>query len=269
MAALPKRCLAVAVAVAAVAATATTTGCGSGRSLGGGGTPDAGSPTAGADLTGRWAMFEWEDPVIVDLRQTGGALAGGGCCGSLSDQSYAGECCGAVSGQVADRRASFGFAFDFSGEHYDYSTDVFVSADGQRMTGTFSWAGFPVAWVRIPSTDPRIPAADPALQQVIDAHACGYTIVLSDDPAPGGDFEANHTYMLGVADQYVAGDLGAFWSGEMSWNAAEQTLTTGPVPETAPSLPVALSLRFDGATLVSVEATMVSGVRYDFQATHL
>jgi hypothetical protein len=70
----------------------------------------------------------------------------------------------------------------------------------------------------------------------------------------------------------VPGQLGSFWSGEMAWRADQQTLVVGPVPETAPGLPVAMSLRFDGTApagpaLASVEAVMASGARYQFQAT--
>jgi hypothetical protein len=65
---------------------------------------------------------------------------------------------------------------------------------------------------------------------------------------------------------FVWGDLGAFWGGEMSWHADTRTLVVGPVPETVPSLPVALSLQFDETAPVSVEATMASGQRERYSA---
>jgi hypothetical protein len=92
-------------------------------------------------------------------------------------------------------------------------------------------------------------------------------LVLSDDPAPGGDFSGQQPYLLDLSDQFVSGGLGSFWDREMSWSGDEQTLVVGPVPETAPGLPVELRLHYDGPALVSVEAAMASGLRYHFQAT--
>ena len=65
-------------------------------------------------------------------------------------------------------------------------------------------------------------------------------------PAAGSDFSPQETYGSPSDSRFVSGDLGSFWSGEMAWSAGQQTLVVGPVPETAPGLPVAMSLRFDG-----------------------
>jgi hypothetical protein len=211
-------------------------------------------------------MFEWEDPVAVDLREKDGVVEGTGCCGGFQNPNFPPYCCGPVNGQVADRRASFGFSFNFAGEEYDYATDVFVSADGERMAGTFSRSGTPVAWLRIASNEPSLrylSAPLPALGE----HAGSYGLVLTDDPAPGGDFVGQRVYQMSINERFVYGELGPFWSEEMSWRADAQTLAAGPVPETAPGLPVALSIQFDGSTVVSVEATMASGIRYHFQAS--
>jgi len=225
---------------------------------------------AGPDVTGRWTMFVWEDPVTVDIKETtGGVIGGGGCCG-LSPQDF--PCCGALRGQVADRRASFGFSFDLSGVPYDYSTNVFVSADGQRMTGSFSLAGRRVAWRRLGATDDYLPAAEGGVAQALYAlQAARYQLAVSTEsaPLPGADFNDQLLYQLdgfsGVG--YITGDLGAFWAGEMAWNADEQLLTVGPVPATDPSLPVMLALRFDASAtgLTSVDATMASGLLYRFK----
>jgi hypothetical protein len=248
------------VALTAIAGLAA--GCG--RMLGDT-SPDAGTTPSG--LTGRWAMFKWEDPVAVDLRENDGVLEGRGCCSGFQDDVRF-NCCGPVNGNVADRRASFGFSFDYngSGAVYDYSTDVFVSADGRRMAGTFSRTGEPVAWVRLASDEPSLvywATPVPALAE----HSGVYGLVLTDDPAPGADFVGQSVYRMVVSDRFVFGALGSFWSQEMSWHADAQTLAAGPVPETAPGLPVALSIQADGPTVVSVEATMASGVRYHFQAS--
>jgi hypothetical protein len=219
----------------------------------------------GLDVSGRWAMFSFEDPVAVDIHQAGGAIDGRGCCDGLSgDRALA--CCGIVTGEIVDRRASFGFTPGLGPEVY--STAAVVSSDGKRMAGAFSRMSVPVAWVRIGSQDAHLPPPEPALESIIGMRTGVYALVLSDGPAAGIDFSPQHTYALYVVGSgFLFGHLGAFWSGEMAWNADQQMLVVGPVPETAPGLPVAMSLRFDGTALASVEAVMASGARYQFQAT--
>jgi hypothetical protein len=244
---------------------------------------DAGSP-APIGLTGRWAMFSWEDPVAVDLRSVDGALAGDGCCAGFSYPEQAHSCCGDITGQVVDRRATFQFPIDVPEGHYVYATDVYASADGRRMAGSFrnsingSAGGLRlVAWLPIASSEAWLsdthPNADPAItavQDILGSIMRGYGLVLSDDPPPGSDFVSTQTYRLFTSVRgFVSGDLGAFWAGEMSWRADEQTMVVGPVPETSPGLPVALWLRLDGAALVSVEAATASGIHYHFAATPL
>ena len=233
-----------------------------------GGTGGAGGVSVPApDVRGRWAMFAFEDPVAVVLDETNSVIGGTGCCGGLGD--LPGLCCGAVTGQVVGRRASFWFPINGLG-HYVYATEVFVSADGQRMAGTFKVDtnnSLPVSWVRIGPSEPWLPSADRAVSGVMTALVAGYALNLSDNPAGGSDFSAQQTYRLSVLNRFVTGDLGAYWDREISWRADEQTLVVGPVPETAPGLPIALWLRFDGSTLTSVEAAMASGLHYRFNAT--
>lgn len=245
-------------------------GGGAAGSAGTGGHETGGSGGAsvpGPDVSGRWAMFAFEDPVAVDLHAIDGAIAGDGCCGGLGPQTPS-FCCGAVNGQIVGRHVTFGFTFNF-GPEVTYWTDAFVSADGQRMAGRFnavSPVDQPIAWVRIEPADAWLPRPDPAVTAVLTTRSARYALVLSDDPPAGNDFSAQQTYRLAVSDRFVYGDLGSFWDREMSWSAGEQTLIVGPVPETAPGLPVALSLRFDGTMLTSVEAALPSGTRYHFQA---
>ena len=40
------------------------------------GCSDAGEPGSDLDVSGRWAMFSFEDPVAVDIDQAGGAIEG-------------------------------------------------------------------------------------------------------------------------------------------------------------------------------------------------
>ena len=227
--------------------------------------PDAG-PASGLDINGRWAMFLFEDPVAVEITTGGGVINGKGCCGGFQEGSALLQCCGAVTGQIADRMASFGFSFDFGGEAYSYWTDAVVSSDARRMTGTFSRRGGPVTWLRIGADNAWLPRPEPQGVQIpIEA---GYGLMLVDDPPAGNAFQAHRVYQLNTSGEFVYGDLGAFWTGETgtSWGP-NQTLVIGPVSETVSTLPVKLALRFDdtNAALVSVEATMASGTLYRFQ----
>jgi hypothetical protein len=251
-----------AIAVAAVA----TQGCDKGGL--GGDAPDAGGAGVASALNGRWAMFRWEDPVAVEISEAAGVIQGRGCCGGFTQQSTDLNCCGPLTGQIVDRHASFGFSFDYAGSPYDYATDVFVSADRTRMTGTFM-TGATVAWVKIGNTDGNLPFFDADFRTITDAHSGDYVLTLADAATAGSDFSAVQTYRIGIGGGYVWGGLGAFWSHEITWSDADQTMVVGPVPETAPASPVALSLHFDstGAALASVDATMASGARYHFQAT--
>ena len=213
-------------------------------------------------LSGRWAMFAFEDPVAVDIHQAGGAIEGRGCCAGFPGD-FSVSCCGLLTGEIVDRRASFGFTPGIGPDVY--STDAFVSSDGRRMAGMFSRMSVPVAWVRIGARDAHLPPPEPALASAMVMLSGAYDVVLSDPGA--GEFPPELTYRLVVVSSgFLFGHLGAFWSGEMAWNAAQQTLVVGPVPETAPGLPVAMSLRFDGTALASVEAVMAFGTRYQFQA---
>jgi len=265
MAQTSRRLLPVTLAVAAAALS----GAACQRGTIGGDSPDASDagPATALNLTGRWAMFVWEDPVAVDITEMdGGVLQGQGCCGGFADVSSQLQCCGAVTGTIADRHAQFGFSFGHG--EYQYMTDVYVSSDRQRMAGTFG-SGFPVAWVRIGPMDANLPFNSDGFRDLTDAHTGDYELLLSDDPTPGTDFAAQRTYAFAIGGGYVWGDLGAFWSHEIRWNDADQTIVAGPVPETAPGVPVSLTLHFagDGGTvLTSVEAVMASGVRYPFQA---
>ena len=276
-------------------AGADAAGASAGKSGGGGGAGGvggrvgsdaggAGGLVVGPDVSGRWAMFAFEDPVAVELHAAGGVIGGEGCCGGLpsgSEPRLPLDCCGSVDGQISSQHATFWLTFGLGGGPpvATYWTDAFVSANGQRMTGRFmtmipatpiGTSGFPVTWVRIGPTDNWLPRRrDTDVERIVATRPGGYSLVLSDGAAAGNDFAAKQTYRLDVGYRYVSGDLGVFWDGEMSWNAADQTLVVGPVPETERRLPVALRLHFDGTVVRSVEADMPSGAQYQFQATLL
>jgi len=256
-------------------------GAGGGRGGDSGGVGGAGGVVAGPDVSGRWAMIAFEDPVAVGLREMGGVLTGEGCCTGLDSSSGPPApfmCCGPVNGEIATRHATFWLTFELGSQSIKYWSDAFVSANGQRMTGRFKtmtsqhvmdgdYPGIPVAWVRIGFADNWLPVGISAAHQVLTTRSGAYDLVLSEERAAGNDFAPNQTYRLGLGYRFVTGDLGVFWDGEMSWNASDQTMVVGPVPETEPRLPVALALHFQGPTLTSVDATMSSGARYSFQAT--
>jgi len=224
-----------------------------------------GNAGTAVDLTGRWALLGFEDPVGVELHQTNDAvIAGDGCCAGFSSALL--SCCGPVTGQCLGRHASFRLSCEF-GAPYDYAFDTFVSADGKRMAGTIDRNDLPIAWLRLGPSDPLPLPADPAVKSVFDGASRGsYTLLLTDAVLPGPDFSPQHPYRFFLARD-LGGDLGAFGASEASWNAATQTLTFGPVPETAPALPVALAVRFEGTVVTTVDATMASGATYHFQAT--
>lgn len=219
---------------------------------------------AGLDVSGRWAMFAFEDPVAVELQQSGDVLAGNGCCSGLgADRGF--NCCGLVTGRIAARRAAFEFSFGSVDEPYVYATDAYVSADGRRMAGTFSRITSSVAWVRIGPGDTWLPNSPTTIDLMV-ARSGGYMLAVSDAPVGGTDFSAQEMHRVHIGSGFVFGALGSYWAGEMTWSADQQTLVVGPVPETAPGLPVQLRLHFAADTLTSVEATMASGLRYTFQA---
>jgi hypothetical protein len=239
---------------------------GSAGSVAGTGNDPGGSGGGEPDVSGAWALFAFEDPVAVVLTQNGSELTGYGCCAGLGPQSII-DCCGEiVGGAIVDRRATFGFAFEF-GESFWYAADVVVSADVERMAGGFSRVDWPTAWVRIDESRGFLTSDDTALRDVFDARVGAYELTLSD-ASGGAEFSPDRTYELGIAGGLptLFGDLGSFWAGEFVWNETEQALTVGPVPTTTPELPIGLVLRFEATVLRAVEATMPSGADYFFDA---
>jgi hypothetical protein len=241
-------------------------GGGSGQGPGGaGGANNAGSSgVTEPDVRGTWAMFVFEDPVAVDLAQNGNALSGWGCCAGLnSDPSF--PCCGPIqNGRIENARASFSFPLGIVAE--SYAAEVHVARTGDRMAGTFYALGGSTgttAWVRIPPDAQWLTHDDAALRAAVTARQSEYALVVAD--GDGSDVTASQEYRLvlrGGSLPLLFGDLGPFWAGEMTWLESESTLEVGPVPPTAPELPIALRLRFAGDVLMTCEATFASGSTY-------
>jgi len=217
-------------------------------------------------VSGTWAMFAFEDPVVVMLAQNGQTLTGRGCCapGAL-------DCCGNITqGSIVDRRARF--TFPVLGTE-SYAADVRVSAAGDRMTGNFHGLGggsLLSAWVRVANGETWLSSTNTELRDAVNARARRY--VLSLESGEGDEFATDSQLEFNILGGHLptlSGDLGAFWAGEMVWNEEETTLVVGPVPETVADLPVRLELRFNGVWLQSVLAVMPSERSYTFASRSL
>jgi hypothetical protein len=257
---------------------------GSGATSGGGGVPNAGAsgnPSGGAGagaagsggaeldgpLSGDWGMFWFEDPVAVRIRQQGQALSGMGCCAGISESVTPLLCCGPVEGMCADGHADFALSIeDFSAI---YGTDVYVSADYQRMGGTFSVDGggsLPVAWARLPAGEGYLGTPPTELSEELMPRAGSFELMLSS--AFVGRFEPVTPFELQLsASGFLRGEFGPFYWREMSWDAESETLSVGPVPATDPGYATSLELHFDGITLKSVVATYPDDPPYSFVVT--
>jgi hypothetical protein len=241
---------------------------GFGGSGGAGGMAGAGASATAVDVSGRWAMFGFVDPVAVSLQQRGNALSGTGCCGGLPADDFAICCASLTSGSVVGQHVEFSFPVDIGPGVY--AANAFVSSDGSRIAGPFhdliDW-GRPTAWVRIAPDQVWLPPTTGALSSVVDPRVGTFELALNDAEAVSG-FSPGITYSLGLTKYaqraLIHGDLGAFWEGELSWIDAEETLLAGPVPESHPELPIELRLRFVGTLLREVTATFPSGEEGSF-----
>lgn len=252
----------------------TATGGGSGSASGGQGGADAsagmgsagvaGTPV-GPGIDGRWAMFGFEDPVVVDLRREGSALTGTGCCAGFDPSAP--SCCGAITGQCDDRNAVFSFRLENLPEMAIYHTTVYISDDAQRLGGALSTAGMSglarVAWVPLEGQAGRLGSAPEDLLDVLSARAGHFELLLESEAV--GRFQplVPHVVTLGSLG-FIRSNFGPFYWGEMRWDATAQTLTAGPVPATDPSFATKLELRFDGMTLEQVVATYPDEPAYFF-----
>jgi hypothetical protein len=243
-----------------------------GNSSGGAGA--AGAATAGSSgaapdgpLSGHWAMFWFEDPVAVAIRQQGEALSGSGCCAGLPGSAQAFPCCGALAGTATDVRASF--AFPTQGDAFVYSTSVYVSDNYERMGGTFSADGngsVPVAWVRLDGGMTNLGAAPTALREALTEREGNFELILSS--ASAGRFEPLTPVELQLSGfGLLRGGFGPFYWGDMLWYDASETLVIGPVVATDPSFATGLELRFESGTLKSVLATYPDEPPYSFIVT--
>lgn len=215
-----------------------------------------------ADVSGRWALFVFEDPVGVQLGQSGEQLGGRGCAGGTPPlEAGGGSFCGPVMGKVSGRSARFWFSF----ESFTYAASTLISADGRRMTGSLhavSDYDMPTAWLRVPDGDAGLYWDSSARGDVL---AGMYTLSLDRAGAGATEYDAAKNYRLRyVAGEGIASDLGSFWHSEI--HRADSSLQVGPVPATSPELAVSMVLETSADSVSRVRATTASGHDYEFTA---
>ncbi len=241
---------------------------GTGAVAGAGGGAVAAEPPA--DISRRWGMFGFDDPVGVFLKEAAdGTLTGQGC-GLGPPDSKSVEIqpppfsCANLSGKVTGHTAWFSFPIAIAPRPEGYAARVTISTDGSRMAGKFEASDFPTAWLRVPDdgywpTPAKVPADD-LLQG-------RYDLTLVPEATTGTEFTGRGTYLLTYAERRFWGDLGSFWSSEVSDPSLGTPLRVGPVPATEPGLPTSLTLDFDATGFVRVVARTPSGGLYTFLAS--
>ena len=246
---------------------ATGQGGAAGGTAGAAGTTDR--PTA--DVSGRWGLFVFEDPVGVFLQQEAdGTITGQGCTsgapGELPTTEGAGPGgCSALSGRVSGQSASFGFPT--SATQFAYQANVVISADGQRMTGTlttFANIPYPVAWRRVREGAAWLDRGDFMRPDPMDGP---YELTLIPEESIGNEFVAGTPYWIRYQEHTILGQLGSFWTDEISPVGMGSPLRVGPVSATVPELPDSLSLDFDATGFTGVTAITPSGGHYRFAIT--
>jgi len=220
------------------------------------------------NISGRWGMFSFEDPVGVLITQTpDGTLRGRGCASEAPGSSLLGDpapvFCGDLSGTVHGNRVEFQFPPVLDRV---YATRVTVSEDGKRMAGTFDSGGgnlMKVSWLRVADDAPWLPPGPSTFDEPL---AGTYTLTLVETTGKGGDFAAGTSYRVSYSRRTLLGDLGTFWNTEISDPNAGTPLRVGPVPATDPGLPMSLELDFGSTGFTGIRAVTPSGSSYTFSA---
>jgi hypothetical protein len=269
--------------------TAAPSGPGGGGAAGPGDAALAPGPLPPAPVAGYWFMYGFEDPVTVHLEvgpvgSDGRSfnVTGMGCdvgWRSLFDPSndVNGDC-----GELHGHGAGLALDFSFYFRHWKttYTMHVQASKDGTRMAGTldgqseydgsvvgreiYGWLRLEDVGVRSSLDTWKLPSAD--LGPLPDdswTGPSGFTFALQGD-VQIGRWVPGQQYFVTASSVYVdsfTGDLGPFWNPDFHWDEATRTLTAGPVPETAPGMPVTLELHVeaDSKTVHDVVATSADG----------
>ena len=125
------------------------------------------------------------------------------------------------------------------------------------------------AWLRVADDAEWIKRSNTNLSRDRAPLVGAYELTLIAEESTGPHFVPGRSYAFKYSQDGLGGDLGSFWNSEMSRVAAGSPQHVGPVPATAPALPISLDLDFDGGGIRRVTATMASGDRYTFAATKL
>jgi hypothetical protein len=224
-------------------------------------------PAPPANIAGRWAMFNFEDPVGVLVAQRGAVLSGEGCAAGAPPLVQSKEFCGELHGNVENRNASFWFTMTALGL-VTYKADVTISADGQRMAGRFhavsDYLSYPTAWLRLPDDQTFL---DRGTRLDEDPLGGSYALYVTDASAGATDYVPGKAYSARFFDRRFTSDLGCFWNTEISDPSAGSPLRVGPVPSTLPNLPTSLSIDFDAHGLTKLRAEMANAAYYIFDVT--
>lgn len=227
-------------------------------------------PVPPAQIAGRWAMFNFGDPVGVQLAQSGSVLTGSGCASGAPPLSEVPEVfCGAIKGKVVGNTATFGFPFEQN--NYYYYAETTVSKDGRRMTGRFHAVGDlddPTAWLRLADDQVYLPQAQ-SPRANDDPLSGAYQIKVIAASPGGSDYEVDKIYRLNYVRHGLSGDLGSFWHSEATDPFEGSPLRVGPVAETAPELPTAIELDFEEENFTEIRATTPRGHTYTFRASRI
>jgi hypothetical protein len=264
----------------ASATTVSTTVAAANSAGGAGGSSGADSSTTGAlepppnepdgtTLDGWWAMFTFEDPVVVRLSNTNGVIEGWGCCTPETDTGL--DCCGFIEGEAIGLHTTFSFSFEF-GATYTYAAHALLSEDGSRLGGYFKSTqsghdpapgrGMRVAWLRL-GADPWL-ATNP---EIYGANLPTTSFELAPESPEGDDFVVGESYTaVFTRESAMGGDFGSFWATEISIRPEDGAILAGPVPATDSSLPVSVVLNRDGDEIVDATVTMPLGQSYLFVA---
>lgn len=248
---------------------------GAGGQTSGGQTSSAGESAAGqggvgeppvVDITGRWGMFIFEDPIAVDIVQRGNVLSGLGCDAGLPDPAVGGELlCAPLTGTIEADRAAFGF--DIPG--YRFRARVIASRDASRMAGDFDDVignRYKSSWLRLGENERGLPGGNHSEPPAV-VQPGSYELHLIESLSPGTSFDPLRTYVVTYLPNWgIQGDLGVFYYTEIAIQAESSgPILVGPVQVTDPSLAVSIRFDRDGSVLTHAAVVDVRGVVSEFE----
>jgi hypothetical protein len=205
-------------------------------------------------------MFIFEDPVAVDIVQSGSELTGLGCDAglpdALTDQTTLEQWCAPLKGRIEGDQAWFGFDIPF----YSFRAEVTVSRDASRMAGTFNDAlgrSRSSSWLRLEGDELGLPGNGPPGPEWWLSD--DYVFRLIESASPGSGFDPLRDYLVSYRHSWgLWGDLGAFYYTEIAGDEASAgPVLIGPVAPTNLAFPI--SMQLDHAAGRFVHAIVIDG----------